>query len=100
MIEHAFYQGLNLVQILYLHAVSAVQLLPLRAALALLATAPWLLRGRFPVNSFSKNYTGPYADPYTLISILYRIKKYQVCAIYPSTLISTAIGFRNVRYAH
>jgi hypothetical protein len=82
MVEHLFYQCLNLVQILYIHAVSAFRKPLLSIILCLFATAPWLLRHRFPVNSFSANYSpnekGRLDDKSnTLVRILYRIKKYQ-----------------------
>eukprot|EP00967_Tisochrysis_lutea_P151365 scaffold294292_cov36-Tisochrysis_lutea.AAC.2 len=60
MLEHGFYQLLNLVQILSLHALGTkalAQSLGLRAFVLVAATAPWLFRGRFPVNRFSDNYT-------------------------------------------
>lgn len=91
MLEHAFYQGLNLAQIAYLHACDADALARsrgARAALALLATSPWLLRGRFPVNSFSANWRaadarggeggrGRARDAWSLTAVLYRLKKWQ-----------------------
>lgn len=87
MIEHSFYQGVNLVQAMYLHAMSGTLgvpgllllpqplRLPQRLVAMGLATLPWALRSRFPVNSFSANYSG---KPFTLINFLYRLKKYQV----------------------
>lgn len=52
MLEHSFYQGLNLVQVIYLHTCRHID-----RNLGLLAvTAPWLVRRRFPVNSFSQNW--------------------------------------------
>eukprot|EP00656_Telonema_subtile_P008887 TRINITY_DN14155_c0_g1_i2.p1 TRINITY_DN14155_c0_g1~~TRINITY_DN14155_c0_g1_i2.p1 ORF type:complete len:326 (-),score=64.14 TRINITY_DN14155_c0_g1_i2:26-1003(-) len=77
MIEHSFYQGLNLVQVMTLHTLVSVHDWRLRSGIVLLATSPWLVRPLFPVNSFSKNYTKQGADPYSLISVLYRLKKYQ-----------------------
>ena len=82
MLEHAFYQGLNLAQISFLHACDAdavARSRGARAALALLATSPWLLRGRFPVNSFSANWQarGRGRDAWTLTTVLYRVKKWQ-----------------------
>ena len=77
MIEHSFYQGLNLVQIVYLHFLSSVPGASAgRYALLACATAPWLARGLFPVNRFSDNYKD--ADKWTtLIAVMYRMKKYQ-----------------------
>lgn len=56
MIEHSFYQFLNLCQIIYIHFLPAHSL-SLRFAFFLLITSPWLFRSRFPVNHFSANYT-------------------------------------------
>ncbi len=59
MWEHAFYQGLNLVQAAYLHAIPLLSERPspaLRLGCGWLTAAPWLLRHRFPVNSFSANW--------------------------------------------
>eukprot|EP00668_Euglena_longa_P004073 GGOE01004777.1.p1 GENE.GGOE01004777.1~~GGOE01004777.1.p1 ORF type:complete len:197 (+),score=62.73 GGOE01004777.1:522-1112(+) len=75
MVEHSFYQLLNLVQILYLHTIHPGMPQALRMGCALLATLPWLARGYFPINKFSDNYTKAPAG--TLIGILYRLKKYQ-----------------------
>jgi hypothetical protein len=74
MLEHAFYQGLNLCQILYLHALPMFTTLPPRLALLAAVTAPWAVRSRFPVNKFSDNYR---KQPPSLIATLYRLKKYQ-----------------------
>jgi len=83
MLEHAFYHGINLFQIVFLHIVSdppevlAPLSLPAQFALVLLATSPWVVSSRFPVNAFSDNFnqakTGE--DPWTLIALLYRAKK-------------------------
>jgi hypothetical protein len=76
MMEHAFYQALNLVQVAYLHAVACVADVRLRVALCLLATAPWAVRAAFPVNSFSANYATS-AAPWGRVALLYRLKKAQ-----------------------
>jgi len=75
MIEHSFYQILNLVQIIFLHCQYFPLSLESRIALAVLATSPWLFRSWFPVNKFSDNYTS--GMPVTFTAFLYRIKKYQ-----------------------
>lgn len=76
MLEHSFYQLLNLAQAAFLHAIPGVPEQPyLRLSLMCLCTAPWLWRARFPVNHFSHNYTKGQAV--TVISVLYRLKKYQ-----------------------
>ena len=63
MIEHAFYQGLNLCQALYLHIISWVGVdtiltknLAGRMFLLWIVTLPWAWRTLFPVNSFSANW--------------------------------------------
>eukprot|EP00947_MAST-08B_sp_MAST-8B-sp1_P002900 g2900.t1 len=80
MLEHSFYQGLNLVQILYLHGIGHIasdSAVWVRVALALAATSPWLARRWFPVNHFSDNYNKAGTDPWALTAIMYRVKKYQ-----------------------
>ena len=80
MVEHAFYQLLNLAQILYLHALAAARAWApwQRAALALGVTLPWCWRGSFPVNSFSANYhTAVRVPGGAHVGTLYRIKKAQ-----------------------
>jgi hypothetical protein len=105
MLEHAFYQVLNLVQIVYLHALAHVEAVPLRAALCVLATMPWLVRDRFPVHSFMANYAG---QPFTVTNVLYRLKKWQYVllkhalihglnisiAVAPMTSVANDVGFR------
>lgn len=79
MLEHVFYQVLNLVQVVGLHGLGDERLahsLPPCVALLLLMTSPWLARGRFPVNRFSDNYTRGH-DGQALLSGLYFIKKSQ-----------------------
>jgi hypothetical protein len=88
MIEHSFYQGLNLVHIIFLHMLSYPYWgrynLPaykpwINLVLLLACTSPWLIRSRFPINKFSDNYLK--AETHTRVSliirILYRLKKYQ-----------------------
>jgi hypothetical protein len=79
MIEHSFYQALNLVQIIFLHLFSFYPGMPVYFRLLALffVTSPWLLRDRFPVNKFSDNYKEIDEKSTTLIRLLYRIKKYQ-----------------------
>jgi hypothetical protein len=96
MIEHSFYQGLNLMQILYLHAIAWIRRskfplqqigdsyiheiegsLIIRWVLLFLVTSPWLCRSMFPVNKFSDNYMKDNDKSTALIKFLYRIKKYQ-----------------------
>ena len=80
MIEHSFYQLLNLVQIVYLHLFELEFVresgMASRLALAIMSATPWLFRGRFPFNRFSDNYSKG-QDAWSLISVLYRLKKYQ-----------------------
>lgn len=74
MMEHSFYQGVNLCQALFLHVgtwgvildsennddesttTSLVLLFAKRFLLLFLVTLPWTIRKRFPVNSFSDNW--------------------------------------------
>jgi hypothetical protein len=82
MIEHSFYQGLNLCQALFFHALSsqaATNWMEIRYFLLFLVTLPWSFRRLFPVNSFSANYDAGRngGDPFTLVNVMYRIKKYQ-----------------------
>jgi hypothetical protein len=77
MIEHSFYQGINLVQIVFLHCIAPHIPQIQRLSWALLATSPWLIRKYFPVNHFSDNYTKIDEKSTDFIRLLYRIKKYQ-----------------------
>ena len=79
MIEHSFYQLLNLVQVCFIHSftfMGAEKNLTKSSCLAIVATLPWVVRDRFPINPFSANYTKG-QNPRTLVAVLYRIKKYQ-----------------------
>ncbi len=93
MIEHAYYQVLNLVQALYLHMVHRVchadnykHQYIMRLGLLWFVTSPWLLRHRFPTHSFSDNWKvyqqstshrAPSKYQPEIEVILYRIKKAQ-----------------------
>jgi hypothetical protein len=81
MVEHSFYQGLNLCQAVYLHAMSyfGEEWSTLERLLALwVATMPWWIRNRFPVHSFSNNWKQTPKDEQTKTELLlYRIKKMQ-----------------------
>jgi hypothetical protein len=88
MVEHAFYQGLNLWQALYLHALSHCEDCYIRMALLWLVTAPWLFRHRLPVHSFSHNWKVYQTQQQQQVAksiqntedveiLLYRIKKAQ-----------------------
>ena len=92
MLEHAFYQMVNAFQILYLHVIQSGWFDALGArekgVCALGATSIWLVRGQFPVNSFSKNYDYR-SNPRVKLdveSVLYRIKKYQY-VLYKTVLL-------------
>lgn len=85
MIEHSFYQILNLVQITYLHAMHAtvdphtqVSSLPwyFRLLALFLVTSPWLIRKRFPAHSFRDNWKQTQKHS-TMEVLLYQIKKWQ-----------------------
>lgn len=83
MIEHSFYQGLNLLQAWYLHFLTTtVQKSNNRVVVAFLAlvgvTSPWCIRHHFPVHSFSHNWkVTPSHQRTPQETILYRIKKAQ-----------------------
>ena len=83
MIEHSFYQCVNVAQAIFLHVVAALgsdATLQTSALLLLGVTSPWAFRSRFPVNRFSANYDGSSTvaeSPWTLVAVLYRAKKYQ-----------------------
>ena len=92
MLEHSFYQALNLCQVAFLHLVARVDerdralgrrhmsLGSLAPRLTLLSavTVPWVFRGAFPTNRFSDNYDAKKGrDPWGVTSVLYRMKKYQ-----------------------
>jgi len=101
MVEHSFYQGLNLIQIVTLHFLDSqtsseeergdrgynspspfLSLFTssfwlLRIGAIALVTAPWLFRCYFPVNSFMANYKDLSWKEYTPELLMYRIKKWQ-----------------------
>lgn len=68
MVEHAFYQVLNLLQAVYLHGIHETRRQinlyqgdidpnwKIRFGLLWLVTSPWLVRRRLPVHSFSDNW--------------------------------------------
>jgi len=96
MIEHSFYQIINLCQAVYLHAItywmaSSVTYIS-RLILLLLVTLSWIVRRKFPVNSFSANWTTKHQQNETSdkkfkvntkrssnnnVNNMYRIKKWQ-----------------------
>jgi hypothetical protein len=104
MTEHAFYQVLNLIQVVYLHGLArwtAGAPLAYRLFALFLATSPWWIRRHFPVHSFSNNWKKTPKDKRTDIEVvLYMIKKSQYVfykhfvlhglnisfALYPSSL--------------
>ena len=81
MLEHAFYQCLNLVQGIYFHTIRYDTILLSRLCSLFLVSSPWLVRRLFPVNSFSDNYSSVVNDGRSwssgMISSMYRIKKCQ-----------------------
>lgn len=77
MIEHSFYQGVNLIQILFLHAVQRSSDATSTMVLIFVVTSPWWFRDWFPTNKFSDNYVKEDAKSSSFVRILYRIKKYQ-----------------------
>ena len=81
MMEHAFYQFLNLWQALYLHLLAKNPdewSMWQRWMLLLVVTAPWYVRYLFPVHSFSHNWKKtPVERRSNLETIMYRFKKGQ-----------------------
>lgn len=80
MLEHSFYQGLNLLQIIMFHAFGSLLAtisIPTRLFCVIVVTTPWLFRSNFPVHSFSKNYTEVDRRSTSFVRLLYRLKKYQ-----------------------
>ena len=82
MVEHSFYQGLNLVQAIYLHFMAHIgdsSTKVERFAGLFLVAAPWWIRqSHFPVQSFSQNWKlTPKAQQTPNEIFLYRIKKWQ-----------------------
>jgi hypothetical protein len=79
MIEHIFFQLVNMVQILYLHLACDNPLWRERFGWCWLSSALWLIRGWFPLNSFSANYSAGTIDPKStaVTRLMYRMKKWQ-----------------------
>jgi hypothetical protein len=96
MIEHLFYQVLNLLQSLYLHAIPRLPFDWQRFLALGAVSAPWLARDRFPVHPFSQNWKAETQGPLrgeepdshpsqslpgykqgALETFLYRVKKWQ-----------------------
>lgn len=79
MLEHSFYQGINLIQIIFLHLFCMQMNLSIvhRLLLLLIVTLPWYFRSYFPINRFSDNYSQIDHQSTALVRFLYRIKKYQ-----------------------
>jgi hypothetical protein len=81
MMEHAFYQVLNLIQVVYLHGLARWTVdapLAYRLVTLFFATSPWWIRRHFPVHSFSNNWKQTPKEKRTDIEVvLYMIKKSQ-----------------------
>jgi hypothetical protein len=81
MMEHSFYQLLNLIQVIFLHGLAfwgSRMPLVYRFGALVLATSPWTIRRYFPVHSFSSNWTRtPTARRTDTEVLLYMIKKSQ-----------------------
>lgn len=77
MIEHAFYQGINLVHILFIYLISYYRSWYFNSMLIVMVTFPWLFRADFPVNTFRDNYVREDKRSSTFVRFLYRIKKWQ-----------------------
>ena len=81
MIEHAFYEVLNLIQVVFLHGLAlwgSRMSLSYRLGALLLATSPWTVRRHFRVHSFSSNWSKtPKTKTTDTEVLLYMIKKSQ-----------------------
>ena len=89
MVEHSFYQLLNLLQAIFLHAInifppSTISSSPspysslLKLAALFGVTFPWSLRHLFPVHSFSANWEHKAINQQRPVELLlYKVKKYQ-----------------------
>ena len=110
MVEHCFYQGLNLFQAIYLHSMAyhAWKSPYVRLLSLWLVTLPWHSRNRFPVHSFSSNWTQQTLHKWNVELIFYRIKKWQYIfykhavfhginisvALQPSNMVTTSTSWR------
>lgn len=93
MVEHAFYQALNLLQVLFLHALDGVPLPEaLRLPSVLFVQSIWLLRSRFPVNRFSDNYKQNDPQSSSVIRLLYRLKKWQYVFLKHALIFGLNVG--------
>ena len=92
MIEHFFYQMVNMSQIVYLHHLHVgTKDFGRNAALLVFTTSIWLFRGRFPIHSFMQNYASSAAAGLSVHSFeierfLYRVKKWQY-VLYKTALL-------------
>lgn len=101
MMEHSFYQVLNLLQIIFIHIITWISYhndiekqniydqntiwtsfvmkenLFWRFLALFVVTSWWFFRPYYPINKFSDNYIQVDMKSTTFIRILYRIKKYQ-----------------------
>ena len=78
MIEHSFYQGLNLVQSICLHIICGLpNMQQWRMIVLITSLLPWIFRKYFPIHPFSDNYIKKDPKSTTIVRIMYRIKKYQ-----------------------
>ena len=79
MQEHVFYQIVNVIQIFSLHMMQRLEAdspIIISYLVVFVVSCPWLFRHWFPVNKFQDNYEKGQSK-YTLISLMYRTKKYQ-----------------------
>ena len=80
MMEHAFYQGLNVCQVLYLQFLTgSTQDWPvsMRFVSLFVVSAPWYVRRQFPVHSFSNNWKHVHHSTTVAETIMYKVKKWQ-----------------------
>lgn len=102
MIEHSFYQGVNIFQIVFLRFVGSVNSFWSSFFILFLVTSPWIVRDVFPVNKFSDNYDKVDERSTSFIRILYRIKKYQYVFykhfILHGLNISTSLSHKSIAF--
>jgi hypothetical protein len=103
MIEHSFYQIINLIQILYFHIIEINYNFNLwqRLFLVFLASSYWYYRDTYPVNKFSDNYIKIDKKSNSFIRIMYRLKKKYQYIFYKHVLlhgfnISIALSYDHI----
>ena len=106
MIEHSFYHGINLAQIVFLHLFDFFNNNSNSTHVAsscgglFFATSIWLFRKWVPVHSFSKNYDKIDPQSSAVVRMMYRVKKYQYVfykhALLHGLNLSSALNMRPI----